>query len=276
MKSYPPIRFSNLKMMAKSAHHYKFHAARPYEPQTTKRHLLIGTAVHKMVLGAGREVVQYDGKRDKRIAAFKDILAANPQGIILNPGEYEQARRIADQALAHPRVAELLARAPHREVELKWQVNGKDAAGTIDAYGDDILLEIKTGQDMSLDKFYWEAVRKYLYVSQLSWYRNGLESTDDPDRVYAPRREVYIIGIENSLEAPPPVVRPVTERALADGERTWRAWMEQLSVYIDSDYYPGYSEADAPIDAQEDFAGDDPAVESDEDDEEDGEPDLDT
>lgn len=270
---YPPIRFSNLKQMAKSAHHYKFHAARPYEPQTTKRHLLIGTAVHKMVLGAGRDVIVYDGKRDKRIAAFKEILAAHPQGILLNPGEYEQAKRIAYQALDTPRVAELLARAPNREVELTWQVNGKNAAGTLDAYGDDILIEVKTGQDMSLDKFYWEAVRKYLYVSQLSWYRNGLESTD---LVTLPRREVFIIGIENSLEAPPPVVRPVTERALADGERTWRAWMEQLSVYIDSNYYPGYSEADAPIDAQEDFAGDDPAVESDEEDDEDGEPDLDS
>jgi hypothetical protein len=248
-----PVRYSNLKLMAQSPMHYKHAEGRPDDSPPRNRSMLVGTAGHKMILTAGKTIVVFDGKtrRGKAWDAFK---LEHDGKIILNEAEYADAKAMADAVGRDPRAQALLMRAPHREQTLRWQLAGRDCRGTPDAFGDDILLDVKTTRTAHPDRFAWEA-RRMGYHGQLDWYRHGLLHVGAPYAKLPTRRQCFVIAVEN--KAPYPVtVFELTEDLLNEGRTCWSAWFERYCVCSDSNHWPAYSECIEPLDvAKEDDMG---------------------
>lgn len=231
-----PIRFSNLKHIARSPAHYLASLNTDFEPTAAMR---TGTIVHAMVLG-GRLTV-YEGER--RGNAWKEFKAAHDGTTIVTAKEVEAARPVADAVLADRRVRELLE-GTTREETVFWDHVGRACRGTPDAYRSDMVLDLKSTTDTRPDKFEWQC-RRMAYTVQAVWYADGLRRAGKAN----PERHV-IVGVE--VKAPYPVtVFELTPRMVDEARRTYGGWMETLRVCEESDRFPAYSEAILPLDVIE-------------------------
>ncbi len=248
-----PLRYSALKHMALSPMHFKAAEGQPDNAPPKNAAMLVGSAAHKMILTAGQEIVVFTGKtrRGKVWDAFK---AEHAGKLILNEREHAQAQRMADAVKRDPRAQALLTAAPHREETLRWQLAGRDCQGTPDAWGTDVLLDVKTTKTAHPDRFAWEA-RRMGYHGQLDWYAEGIRTLNPGD---VPRKP-YIIAVENS-GVPAVTVFELTEELLASGRAMWSAWFERYCVCVDSNHWPAYSECIEKLDvpAEEDLGFDIP------------------
>lgn len=253
-----PVRFSNLKAMALSPMHYKAAEARADDapPHTTS--MRIGSAAHTMILSAGQKIAVFTGatRRGKAWEAFRDD-PANAGKLIVNQTEFDKARAVADAVLRDPVASALLARAPHREQLLEWELAGRACRGTPDAFGDDIILDVKTTKTAHPDRFAWEA-RRMAYHAQLDWYDEGLRAQKHG---VGPRQR-FIIAVENS-GVPAVTCFEVTPELSEQGRTMWSAWFERFCVCADSNHWPAYSETIEKLDVpmEEDMGFDLPTEE---------------
>jgi hypothetical protein len=112
-------------------------------------------------------------------------------GEIPRAEEWERAENIASAVLSHPAAKHILSRAPNREREIYWTdpVVGIACKGKIDAYGNGIICDLKTG-----DAEPWAVWRKMYrsnYILQFVHYIHGLNENG------ADIREIAIIGADS-------------------------------------------------------------------------------
>lgn len=243
-----PLRFSRLKLMAKSAAH--FQAGFDGESASMRK----GSAVHAYLLGGAGKVVLYEGRRDPRIAAWRDFQAANDGKLILSPSELDAADGMRRSLEAHPRALALLGGIQEQRID--WQDMGRACRGTPDAVhllpgGKKVGVELKTSVTSHPERFQHQC-RKMAYHAQCAWYKNGLERT----MAYpaGPVTEFYVVAVESAVPYPVTVFR-LDEESLRMGHKQNRLWLEQLLGCERTGHFPAYTEADVTLSVLEDGDG---------------------
>lgn len=231
-----PVRFSRLKLMGKSAAHFK-HGFGPDTGFTRK-----GTGLHSFMIGDSSRVKVYAGARNKKHKKYREFLEENPDCQIMSRKEMRDVEGMRKSLDRHPRALELLDGI--REQRITWEMCGRACAGTPDVVhirgGKKILVELKTSVSSSPYLFKWQA-KRLCYHGQIGWYSDGLEKTN----VYAPGPvvEQYIVVVE-SVEPYPVTVIKVDDSMKKKGQRQCRLWLEQLLVCEATGHFPGYVESD--------------------------------
>jgi hypothetical protein len=230
-----PVRFSNLKHMARSPLHYHHAVTSEFHESRVMR---VGYGVHGRVLGASPHVVYEGDRRGKAWEAFKAQYAG---ARILTSSEDADAKAIADAVLAHPRAAALMD--GKRELEVGWEWLGRECMSHLDVLGDGRIVDLKITSAGPPEKFRWHALRMGWHA-QLAFYRRAAAAlgVKNPD--------CYLVAVED--KAPYAVtVRPLTPRALEAGDKLCRLWMERLLSCEGADHWPPYCESDLALDVED-------------------------
>lgn len=226
-----PVRFSNLKALARSPAHYLEAVTSERESTAAMR---IGTLAHHRLLGGECRTVLYGGtRRGKEWEAFKSKVPAGVE--IVSSTEVTASSEIAAAVRRHDRAAGLLIGT--NEQTIHWEWCGRACRSTPDSYTTRRVVELKTTMDASPDGFMRYANRN-AYVNQLAFYRTclrtmGLSAADD----------AYIVAVESK----PPYCVSVFHLdgyVLDLAERQNRLWMERLLACEAADEWPGYVQSD--------------------------------
>lgn len=232
-----PLHFSALKSVARSLLHYKYDTENERNQSKAMR---LGSALDAMIFGTS-EVHAFDGtRRGKEWDAFN---AAHAGSICLNLAESVIVRGMAESLRRHRYGMELLLEGEQQRL-IEWTIAGRACAGTPDTFTNRRVVELKTCRSSDPRRFVWDAIRMG-YPAQLAWYQNGLVSSGR-----ASPKEAYIVAVE-STPPHPVTVFELTDEAIDQGNRTWRAWFEQLRVAEESDEWPAYAQGTVPFDVPE-------------------------
>jgi exodeoxyribonuclease VIII len=232
-----PVRFSNLKTLARSPAHYLYNLTHPRPDSVSLR---MGRLVDLLIFEQAIPVI-YDGSR--RGKEWKAFEAEHDGEDIFTRSEFDSAREIAE-SFARPEHSEALRLlgSGERQKRLTWDWLGRVCSGTPDAFGE-YLVDLKTTRCAQPGAFKRDAIR-YAYHAQLAWYRNGMIRSG-----LQPPAQCYIVAVETSAPFPITVHR-LTEQAIDMGERLCRVWMEQLLACERADHWPGYCESFVDFDIE--------------------------
>lgn len=239
-----PVRFSRLKLFAKSAAHYQ----EGFTGDSTS--LRKGRATHRYLLGDKGAVLLYEGRRaGKKWEAYRD--APEHAGCdILIESEFKDVDGMRKAIERHPRAVELLDGI--REERIEWTVLGRPCAGTPDVVrllggGRKGVTELKTSKTAMPRRFKWLA-QDMAYHAQIAWYADGVEKTMAYEP--GPVTEQKIVVVESSPPYPVSILN-VTDRKRRRGLQLSRGWLEQLLICESTGRFPGY------IEEEEDWDDDD-------------------
>lgn len=229
------VRFSNLKRIGQSPAHYMsglMHGIAETRP------MRVGFAAHARVLGG--DYLIYDGeRRGKAWQAFEAEHANDGRRILTQP-EHESASRIAGAVMANPLASDVLAGAPLREHEILWDFAGRGCASHLDALAEGrYVVELKVTNCAEPSRFSRQALHMG-YIAQCAFYAEAAKVD-----------AAYIIAVEDKRPWPVTVLR-LTPRALSDGIKTCRGWMERLLACEAEDAWPGYCQSIVELDTNED------------------------
>ena len=231
-ESWPPTRqhVSELAYMSLSPAHYK---AAYTDPRETSAAMRIGTAAHAFALGGARVAV-YDGdaRRGKAWEAFEE--ENSDKDVIITAPERDQCMRIVESLMAHPEAGPMIARA-RKEVALEWSAYGVDCAGRIDGITEDGIFDLKTCSLAEPGVFQRRGLCMHM-PAKMAWYLRGAKENKLP---HATARLV-------AVETKPPYAATVfqlTPKALEQGDKSIRIWVERLKVCRASNVWPAYSQA---------------------------------
>lgn len=236
-----PVRFSRLKMIARSPLHYAH--ATVEETLAMER----GSAVHSLVLG-GQPVLPWTKvsengnlcpRRGKDFDAFE---ATNPGALILPAAEFSKAHAIAEAVKANP--VAMRALSGEHEQERTWRFGDRACAGRMDAIPFDGVTELKIAMTSDPRKFWWHALRMG-WPAQGTWYLDGLAAGGTI------LRHVRIVAVEPAAPHAVTVFR-LTPRAIDQARRTYRLWFEQLLVCEAANRWPPYAQDEVELDVPED------------------------
>lgn len=232
------MRFSVLKHMAKAPVHV-LDAMKSdngeIEPMPDTRPMRVGFVGHALLLGG--EFTVWPGQR--RGKKWDEFEAAHANDRIVTQSEYDDARRIADAVLSHSDAAELLN--GEREKELEWSVLGRQCVGHLDVLNREHgrVVDVKTCMTSHPDRFAKQAMWMG-YHAQLAWYLDG-----------AKVRDAYVIAVESKRPYPVTVLK-LSERAIEQGRKLCRLWMERFLACEEAGRWPGYCESIVPFDVPDD------------------------
>lgn len=225
-----PVHLSNLKKFGESPAHYLDSIGKDEDKLSYR----LGRHTHHMVLGVqpGVKWDVYDGRRaGKEWECFKN---ARPDVDIFTKSEHELCKAMAKAIAAHPLAMSLLV--GEFEVPVEWThesgrrcaTRGIDVLNRVEEY----TLELKTAVSSHPDKFTRDALRMG-YHAQGAWFKDAAASLG----VNAKRH--YVVAVEKKS---PHVVTVfcVTARALVEGQKLCRSWMEQLRACEEAKIFPGY------------------------------------
>jgi hypothetical protein len=231
------LRFSTLKNMAKSPAHVR---AAHEAGFTSSRAMNFGTLVHALILGG--DVVVYEGeRRGKAWDAFKE---AHDGRFIVTSKERDAAEECAASVLLHPVAAPLL----QGDHERAWTATmyGRKCKGRMDVSGPH-TVDVKTTFDASPFRFSRQCL-SMAYHAQLRWYQDARRAMGENPG------DAYIIGVETKVPYPVTVLK-VTPRALEEGAKLTRLWLERLKQCEEADEWPGYVQSAIDLDIAEDDHG---------------------
>jgi hypothetical protein len=237
-----PLHFYQLKWMARSAAHCRYYMDNPRKETLALR---LGQAVDAIVFKTGHVLGWSGTRRGKDWNAFEE---ANPDAIILNDPERALAFGMIEALQDHrgtdtPDAMELLNGVV--QDTLCWNISGRDCVGTPDVWTPERIVDLKTTRNAEPNWFARDAMWRG-YHSQLAWYRNGLICSG-----LAKPKDAYIVAVE-SAPPHPVVIRQLTDRALDQGDRLWRIWLERFLVCEASNEWPGYVQSSVELDVPDD------------------------
>lgn len=281
------LHWSRLRLIGRSPAHY--HANADDEDSPARR---FGSCVHVLALGgdvirfpgqrkgnawkafqrlvAGEEYFVFDGARrgkpwtwakvdagSRVIVSSEDVVAAEAGRAlqarrvadgrylvpIVSAAEYEQAQLCAEAVRRCPPAREMLA--GDHEVPLRWTLLGRACAGQLDVMGAHHVADLKTTTN-SDPEWFGRHAKSMGYHGQLEWYREGADQNGS--RV----EERGLIAVETKRPFVVTCLR-MTERAAEKGRRLVRQYMERLLACEQADEWPGYIQAVADFDIDDDF-----------------------
>lgn len=224
-----PVRYSNLRALAKSPAHYR---ALLETPRTDTPAMRLGRLVHTLVLGGAAPVVYEGERRGKAWAEFRDAAGCAE---IVTAEEMRKAREVAASVLDDANAAPLLRGVDVvAEERLLWTMDGTPCAGTPDAVGAKHIADLKTTADADPRAFMRHAERMH-YHAQLAWYRNAVDLS-----VEVRPLDCYLVAVETE---PPYAVTTIhlSDAVIEKGDALWRGWWERLLSCTGSGIWPGYA-----------------------------------
>lgn len=234
---FPPLRFSGLKLMDKSAMHYRAGIVEDKSPMRK------GTALHSFVIGDKEKVVVYEGgARNDKWAKYQEFKEQHLGKEILLPSEMVDVLGMRRALEAHPRAMELLE--GEREKRIEWTIGDRKCGGTPDVvrcFSDrKRVVELKSCFTTQPDHFKRHA-RKMAYHAQVDWYANGADNSMTYPQL--PTEEHFVVAVEAT--APYPVtVFELDPSILLAGRKRWRQWFEALRICEATNHYPPYAQND--------------------------------
>lgn len=213
-------------------------------PTRYKKTFDLGHAAHRLVLGAGPDLVRIDAE-EWRSNAVKEQVAAvrGAGGVPLKPSEYEQVHGMADAIRRHP-VAAALFDPAHGQPEqslfwvddesgvwcrarLDWQPSPRN--------GRLIVPDLKTTVSADPDHIQ-KAVHGYSYHQQAAFYVDGVKAlglADDPAFVF--------VFVE---KAPPYLITVVQLDPVAEqiGRERNRRAIDVFRRCTETGHWPGYTD----------------------------------
>lgn len=212
------INCSGLKLINQSPLHYK-HSLEQQREETQA--MKIGSAVHCAVLESSefekRYIVMPDGI-DRRTKEGKALCAEMEESgkIILSANDYKMIDGIAQSVKSHESASKLLGNG-RPEMTVFTEIDGVPAKCRIDWYRSNVIVDLKTTEDASLDGFQ-RSVAKYGYHSQSAWYLDCCESLNIPAQhfifIAVEKTEPYAVGVYELDSASIEVGRTLNQRAL--------------------------------------------------------------
>ena len=206
-----------------------------------KRTYDLGHAAHRLVLGAGSELVEVEHDNYLTKAAKEAKADAYAQGLVpLLSKEMRVAEAMAAKVRSHP-VAAMLLEAGRPEVSLYWtdEASGVQLRARPDWLparpGRLIITDYKTTVTAHPKKFARKAA-DYGYHQQAPWYIDGaiaLELDEDPAFVFI------------AQEKEPPYLVSVVEldaAAIAEGRRLNRQAIDLYAQCVEDNEWPGYGD----------------------------------
>jgi len=252
------VHFSDLVEFARSPAHYKYAVENPRE---RTRAMLIGTIADAVVFGTELPAV-YEGRRAGK--DWEAFAAAHADATICNVSEWNDGTAAGEAIKADPVAGPILA-ACHTQVVLQWEQNGVPCAsgitgirGGIDAIDTTTgtIWDVKcVGVDVDPDGLGRHAWRRWWHA-QLAWLIDGwnaggpiriagvdIETVD----VHAKIQHGGLICVESS---PPHIVTVLrlTPRAIEEGRKSVRLWLERYKSCAESGVWPGYVQDVASMD----------------------------
>lgn len=235
-----PLRFSQLKHIAKSPAHYRYAISNDRKQEGHER---LGSALHALLLGQPERVILWDGRRYGK--KYDEWLNQQPQNaIVVNPTEAEHLHGMATNVRDNKQAWSLLRDNQVCEQTLHWRWLGRLCAGTPDSFSLENLVELKTGRTAHPERFVSQG-KFYGYHAQLAWYRKAMIQSG-----LGTPASLWIVAAESSPPYPVTVFR-LTEQAIEQGEQACRAWLETLLVCEQSNSWPAYTDAVVPFDVEE-------------------------
>ena len=243
-----PVRYSRLRLIGQlSPAHY---AADSVEQTACMEQ---GSAVDAMIFGS-KPVTFYPGavRRGKEWDSFK-LDHPDSEWIVLSRSQYDESRAIAASVTANKRAMRVLQ--GERQKEIYWKFCNRDCVSHLDVLGHNNawVTELKVSQTSNPARFRWHAL-KMGYHCQLAFYDDAVTfSTGKSPKAH------FIVCVESTL---PHVVTTfrVARRAINQGKRTNRLWMERLLQCESADKWPGYSQSIVELDVQEDELEESPDI----------------
>lgn len=229
-----PLHFSVLKQIARSPAHAELALREPTERTTS---MLLGTAVHAMLLG-GAPISIFPGatRRGKEWDAFE---AGHAGDIILNAREHGLAKQMA--GAVHRSGPAMAALDGDYEVPREWEWCGRLCATRgIDVLAPSFITDLKTTRCSDPKWFRYECA-KLAYAEQLCWYANAVEG----------HRELRIVAVESAAPFNVTVLR-MSDSTRLMAERRLRLWMEMFLACEESGEWPGYVQSEVDLDTTED------------------------
>lgn len=224
-----PVRFSNLKHIARSPLHY-WDAVQVGREDTLAMRL--GRGGHAMVLGM--PVIQWPGKtrNGKKWDRFRTSHADKE---ILNRSEWAKAEGIATAIRRHPIAAPLLFDGTVLEQLVEWTWIGRACTSRPDSRRIDwsVITDLKTTQCAEPERFSRDAMYRG-YNGQLAFYDLAGEHTSGRQA-----DDLYVVAVESKRPYAVTVLR-VTDEAREQGRKLCRLWMERLLVCEQSNHWPAY------------------------------------
>lgn len=212
---------------------------RLFSGEDNAAHFDLGSAAHRLVLGAGKPLAVIDGFDDWRKADAKAARAAayDAGRVPLLRKDYDQVEAIAAALKAHTTAAALLA-VGQPEVSIAWQdATGIDLRARLDWWRDDaraICVDVKTTTDAS-PRAFARTVANLRYHLQAAWYGEGARIVFDLEQ--APHF-VFV-----AQEKDPPYITAVYELdddALDAGRRLMRKAIDTFVECDRTDTWPAY------------------------------------
>jgi hypothetical protein len=227
-----PVRFSTLKMLAKSPLHYWHAVQHGYDESLSMR---LGSGTHAILFDQPYAVFTGPVRRGKDWDAFK---ADHDGAVILNAKEHATAQAMVKAIRSNVRALALIS---HGDVEkrIDWTWQDRAFRSTPDVAGR-VLVDLKCLKSAEPDQVMWQSRRMHYHV-QAALYRRALAS------IGRDIREAFLIVVEN--KAPHPVtVFQFTETALEQGDKTSALWMEKLRSCEEHGVYGGYVQTVVDLD----------------------------
>lgn len=227
-----PVRFSNLKHIARSPLHYLDAVQTDRDDTLAMR---IGRGAHAMVLG--EPVIKCPMRRAGK--AWEAFALEHADKEILSAKEWATAAGINESIRRHPEAARLLiGDQVIREKTVEWEWLGRKCTSRPDArsINNKSLTDLKTTQCADPERFARDA-RFRGYHGQLAFYglalrhATGVEPTD-----------LFVAAVESKRPYAVTVLR-LDDAARAAGEKMCRAWFERLLLCEQSNAWPAYTDA---------------------------------
>ena len=164
--AYDALSNTGIKEMLRSPFHF-YYLSKEGPPDPYAAHFRIGHALHKKILGVGKEIEIFTATKTMNSKAGDAFLLANKEKTCLTQDEYEMVEGMSESILSYPTILKMLEGAT-AEVEIYTEYEGVPCKAMLDILTPNAILDIKTTSDQASD-FYW-AAKSYRYDIQNAWY----------------------------------------------------------------------------------------------------------
>lgn len=212
-----------------------------------------GSLIHANILEPDRFEAHHivEGKRDKRLKAWKEAAKEHGEDACLFQSEYDKIHRIGDAVRNHPAAAQLLADSDPslREITGFWQsddgVENKARIDLLCPFQDGVaIVDIKTTKDASFAAFQ-RSIANYGYHTQGAQYSECIRKCADLNPQW-----FIIIAVEK--EPPYAVaVYVLGDAPLHAGATQLEEYRKKWAYCLANDTYPAYSNDPQLIDLPE-------------------------
>lgn len=210
-----------------------------------QRHYDVGHGAHKLVLGAGPELVRIDAEEWRSKAVKEEVAAAYDVGKVpLRPSDYEAVHEMAAALRRHPIAGKLFDpdRGGKPEQSMFWGGGDVWLRARLDWLPDPngagrmIVPDYKTA-DNADPRAFGRVAASYSYHLQDAWYTAAVDNL-------LGRQAAFLFVIQE--KAPPYLVTVVELDAEAKraGHREMRRAIEMYRDCAAADVWPGYTAAD--------------------------------